>query len=384
MSYAFETGAESGVVIKVIGVGGGGGNAVNRMVGSGIKGIDFIAVNTDKQALNYSAADVKLQIGEKLTGGRGAGSKPDVGEKAARESEDEIRRLLEGSNMVFITAGMGGGTGTGGAPVIAELAKSMGILTIGIVTRPFTWEGKRRVEQASEGISSLKEKVDALVIIPNERLKLVSEQKITLQNAFEVADSVLLQGVQSISELITVPGIINLDFADISTVMTDAGYAHMGMGRASGKEKAMEAAKMAIRSPLLETSIDGAKRVIINITCSPDISLEEVEDAATMVQQAAHPDVHLIWGAAIDDSLEDEVRIAVIATGFEGDAPSAKHAEAALGDKPFTEAVEKAQQEAQPQPAETAEPEPAQTSEAKPDEDPLEIVLRMLENHPKN
>lgn len=383
MGFAIETGAESGVVIKVIGVGGGGGNAVNRMVGSGIKGIDFIAVNTDKQALNYSAADVKLQVGEKLTGGRGAGSKPEVGEKAARESEDEIRKLLEGSNMVFITAGMGGGTGTGGAPVIAELAKSMGILTIGIVTRPFTWEGKRRVEQASEGIAALKEKVDALVIIPNERLKLVSEQKITLQNAFEVADSVLLQGVQSISELITVPGIINLDFADISTVMTDAGYAHMGTGRASGKEKAMEAAKMAIRSPLLETSIDGAKRVIINITCSPDISLEEVEDAATMVQQAAHPDVHLIWGAAIDDTLEDEVRIAVIATGFEGGAPSAKHAEAALGDKPFTEAVEKAQQEAQPQPVE-AEPEQPQSNEGKPDEDPLEIVLRMLENHPKN
>lgn len=382
MSYAFETGAESGVVIKVIGVGGGGGNAVNRMVGSGIKGIDFIAVNTDKQALNYSAADVKLQVGEKLTGGRGAGSKPDVGEKAARESEDEIRKLLEGSNMVFITAGMGGGTGTGGAPVIAEIAKSMGILTIGIVTRPFTWEGKRRVEQASEGIAALKEKVDALVIIPNERLKLVSEQKITLQNAFEVADSVLLQGVQSISELITVPGIINLDFADISTVMTDAGYAHMGTGRASGKEKAMEAAKMAIRSPLLETSIDGAKRVIINITCSPDISLEEVEDAATMVQQAAHPDVHLIWGAAIDDTLEDEVRIAVIATGFDSGAPVSKKAEAAIGDKPFTEAVEKAQQEeAQPQ---TAEPEQPQQNEGKPDEDPLEIVLRMLENHPKN
>ncbi len=382
MSYAFETGAESGVVIKVIGVGGGGGNAVNRMVGSGIKGIDFIAVNTDKQALNYSAADVKLQVGEKLTGGRGAGSKPDVGEKAARESEDEIRKLLEGSNMVFITAGMGGGTGTGGAPVIAEIAKSMGILTIGIVTRPFTWEGKRRVEQASEGIAALKEKVDALVIIPNERLKLVSEQKITLQNAFEVADSVLLQGVQSISELITVPGIINLDFADISTVMTDAGYAHMGTGRASGKEKAMEAAKMAIRSPLLETSIDGAKRVIINIACSPDISLEEVEDAATMVQQAAHPDVHLIWGAAIDDTLEDEVRIAVIATGFDSGAPVSKKAEAAIGDKPFTEAVEKAQQEeTQPQ---TAEPEQPQQNEGKPDEDPLEIVLRMLENHPKN
>ena len=377
MGFAIETGAETGVVIKVIGVGGGGGNAVNRMVSSGIKGIDFIAVNTDKQALNYSAADVKLQVGEKLTGGRGAGSKPEIGEKAAKESEDEIRKLLQGANMVFITAGMGGGTGTGGAPVIAEIAKEMGILTIGIVTRPFTWEGKKRIEQASQGIAALKEKVDALVIIPNERLRLVSEQKVTLKNAFEIADSVLLQGVQSISELITVPGIINLDFADISTVMTDAGYAHMGTGRASGKEKAMEAAKMAISSPLLETSIDGAKRVIINITCSPDISLEEVEDAATMVQQAAHPAVHLIWGAAIDDSLEDEVRLCVIATGFDTDpVPAQQNAKAAaVGDKPFTEARDKANaaQEAQQaaQPENTAE---QQTEE----EDPIDIVLKLF------
>lgn len=377
MGFAIETGAETGVVIKVIGIGGGGGNAVNRMVSSGIKGIDFIAVNTDKQALNYSAADVKLQVGEKLTGGRGAGSKPEIGEKAAKESEDEIRKLLQGANMVFITAGMGGGTGTGGAPVIAEIAKEMGILTIGIVTRPFTWEGKKRIEQASQGIAALKEKVDALVIIPNERLRLVSEQKVTLKNAFEIADSVLLQGVQSISELITVPGIINLDFADISTVMTDAGYAHMGTGRASGKEKAMEAAKMAISSPLLETSIDGAKRVIINITCSPDISLEEVEDAATMVQQAAHPDVHLIWGAAIDDSLEDEVRLCVIATGFDTDpVPVQQNAKAAaVGDKPFTEARDKANaaQEAQQaaQPENTAE---QQTEE----EDPIDIVLKLF------
>ena len=349
MGFAIETGEETGVVIKVIGVGGGGGNAVNRMVNSGIHGVDFIAVNTDKQALKFSAADVKLQVGEKLTGGRGAGSKPEIGEKAARESEDQIRELLNGANMVFITAGMGGGTGTGGAPVIAEIAKQMGILTIGIVTRPFSWEGKKRIEQASAGIEALKEKVDALVIIPNERLKLVSEQKVTLKNAFEIADSVLLQGVQSISELITVPGIINLDFADISTVMTDAGYAHMGTGRASGKEKAVEAAKMAIRSPLLETSIDGAKRVIINFTCSEDISLEEVEDAAAMVQQAAHPDVHIIWGAAIDDTLEDEVRLSIIATGFDTEPPKApaapKPAEAAVGERAFSDAQAKAAQE---------------------------------------
>ena len=319
MGFAIETGAEAGVVIKVIGVGGGGGNAVNRMVSSGIKGIDFIAVNTDKQALNYSAADVKLQVGEKLTGGRGAGSKPEIGEKAAQESEDEIRKLLQGANMVFITAGMGGGTGTGGAPVIAEIAKEMGILTIGIVTRPFTWEGKKRIEQASQGISALKEKVDALVIIPNERLKLVSEQKVTLQNAFEIADSVLLQGVQSISELITVPGIINLDFADISTVMTDAGYAHMGMGRASGKDKAADAAAAAISSPLLETSINGAKGVIINIIASPDISLEDVDLASSMVRDVAHPDANIIWGAALDPSFNDEMQVTVIATNFESE-----------------------------------------------------------------
>jgi len=349
MGFAMETGTESGVVIKVIGVGGGGGNAVNRMVNSGIKGVDFIAVNTDSQALKFSAADVKLQVGAKLTGGLGAGSKPEIGEKAARESEDQIRQLLQGANMVFITAGMGGGTGTGGAPVIAEIAKQMGILTIGIVTRPFSWEGKRRIDQASEGIEALKEKVDALVVIPNERLKLVSEQKVTLKNAFEIADSVLLQGVQSISELITVAGIINLDFADISTVMTDAGYAHMGTGRASGKEKAIEAAKMAIKSPLLETSIDGARRVILNFTCSNDIELDEIEKAASIIQEAAHPDAHIIVGANMDDSLEDEVRLSIIATGFDNDpkvAPIKKEEAPAVSEKPFTEAKDKVENEA--------------------------------------
>ena len=377
MGYSFETGAETGVVIKVIGVGGGGGNAVNRMVSSGIKGVDFIAVNTDKQALNYSAADVKLQVGEKLTGGRGAGSKPEIGEKAAKESEDEIRNLLQGANMVFITAGMGGGTGTGGAPVIAEIAKEMGILTIGIVTRPFAWEGKRRIEQASQGIAALKEKVDALVIIPNERLKLVSEQKVTLKNAFEIADTVLLQAVQSISELITVPAEINLDFADVATVMTDAGYAHMGVGRASGKEKAIEAAKMAIRSPLLETSIEGAKRIILNFTGSPDIGLEEIEDAATMVQEAAHPDVHLIFGAAIDDTLEDEIRLSIIATGFdEADLP-ASLVNNGLAEKPFTAAKKQAEQ------AQTQEQQPEEQpkEEQKEERDPLEDVLALFRAH---
>jgi len=377
MGYSFETGAETGVVIKVIGVGGGGGNAVNRMVSSGIKGVDFIAVNTDKQALNYSAADVKLQVGEKLTGGRGAGSKPEIGEKAAKESEDEIRNLLQGANMVFITAGMGGGTGTGGAPVIAEIAKEMGILTIGIVTRPFAWEGKRRIEQASQGIAALKEKVDALVIIPNERLKLVSEQKVTLKNAFEIADTVLLQAVQSISELITVPAEINLDFADVATVMTDAGYAHMGVGCASGKEKAIEAAKMAIRSPLLETSIEGAKRIILNFTGSPDIGLEEIEDAATMVQEAAHPDVHLIFGAAIDDTLEDEIRLSIIATGFDEEDLPASLVNNGLAEKPFTAAKKEAEQ-AQ---AQEQQPEEQPKEEQKEERDPLEDVLALFRAH---
>ena len=320
MTFAFEAASENNVVIRVIGVGGGGGNAVNRMVTTGVRGIDFVAINTDKQALNYSAATMKLQIGQKATGGLGCGSNPGVGADAAQENEDEIRQMLQGANMVFITAGMGGGTGTGGAPIVARIAKEMGILTVGVVTRPFNFEGKKRIEQANAGIAALREQVDALVVIPNERLKLVSEQKITFQNAFEVADSVLHQAVQSISELMTVPGLINLDFNDVATIMRNAGYAHMGVGRASGKEKAVEAAKMAIASPLLETSINGARGVLLSITGSPDIGLEEVEQAATMVQEAAHPDAHIIFGAAVDEKLDDEIRITVVATGFD-DAP---------------------------------------------------------------
>ena len=322
MTFAFEAASENNVVIRVIGVGGGGGNAVNRMVTTGVRGIDFVAINTDKQALNYSAATMKLQIGQKATGGLGCGSNPGVGADAAQENEDEIRQMLQGANMVFITAGMGGGTGTGGAPIVARIAKEMGILTVGVVTRPFNFEGKKRIEQANAGIAALREQVDALVVIPNERLKLVSEQKITFQNAFEVADSVLHQAVQSISELMTVPGLINLDFNDVATIMRNAGYAHMGVGRASGKEKAVEAAKMAIASPLLETSINGARGVLLSITGSPDIGLEEVEQAATMVQEAAHPDAHIIFGAAVDEKLDDEIRITVVATGFDDDPKS--------------------------------------------------------------
>jgi len=274
MGFAFEYGSDTTVAIRVVGVGGGGGNAVNRMITGGVRGIDFVAINTDKQCLNYSAATMKLQIGDKLTRGLGAGGNPEMGRKAAQESEDEIRKMLEGANMVFITAGMGGGTGTGGAPVVAQIAKDMGILTVGVVTRPFNFEGRRRIDQANAGISELKEKVDALVVIPNERLKLVSDQKITFQNAFEVADNVLRQAVQSISELMTVPGLINLDFNDVATIMRNAGFAHMGVGRASGKEKAADAAKMAIESPLLETSISGARGVLLNITGSPDMGLK--------------------------------------------------------------------------------------------------------------
>lgn len=357
MGFSFDAGTENNVNIKVVGVGGGGGNAVNRMISSGIRGVDFIAVNTDKQALNYSAATIKMAVGEKLTKGLGAGSNPEIGRKAAEESAEDLKKVLESSNMVFITAGMGGGTGTGAAPIIAQIAKEMGILTVGIVTRPFAFEGKKRTDQATAGIMQLKEEVDALVTIPNERLKYVSEQKITLQNAFEVADSVLLQAVQSISELITVPGLINLDFADVSTIMRNAGYAHMGMGRASGKDKAEEAAKMAIQSPLLETSIAGARGVILNITGSPDIGLEEVEQAAAMVQTSAHPEAHIIFGAAIDENLEDEVKITVIATGFDDKPAMPKEPKAAA---PSQEAAP----QAQAQPAEQGDGQASQEPQA--------------------
>lgn len=312
------------VQIKVVGVGGGGNNAVNRMVNSDVQGVEFISINTDRQALLMSKATHKLQIGDKLTHGQGAGANPEKGQRAAEESKEEIADALKGTHMVFITAGMGGGTGTGAAPVIASVAKEMGILTVGIVTKPFLFEGRRRMEQAESGIMALREQVDSLVIIPNERLKLVSEQKITLANAFSVADDVLRQGVQSISDLIKVPGLVNLDFADITAVMKDAGYAHMGVGHASGKDKAETAARMAISSPLLETSITGARGVIINVMASPDIGLEEVEMASSMITEAADPGANIIWGAALTDTLEDEMNITVIATGFDSGPKSAE------------------------------------------------------------
>ncbi|MBQ7087990.1 MAG: cell division protein FtsZ [Clostridia bacterium] len=370
MGFEFDTGVESNVNIKVIGVGGAGGNAVNRMITSGLRGIDFIAINTDKQALDYSASTIKLQIGEKITKGLGAGSNPEIGCKAAQESEDDIRALLEGSNMVFITAGMGGGTGTGGAPVVAKIAKEMGVLTVGVVTKPFSFEGRKRTDHAVMGINNLKENVDALIIIPNDRLKLVSTQKITFQNAFEIADGVLRQAVQSISELITVPGLINLDFADVCTVMKDAGYAHMGMGRAGGKDKAEVAANMAIQSPLLETSIAGARGVLINITGSPDIGLDEIDVAASLVREAAHPDAHIIFGAAIDDNLEDEVHITVIATGFDE-----KKTEGADG--LFTNVMAKAEEAKKEEPKQEA---PAPAAEEKKPEVP-EVTQETIDDH---
>ena len=324
MGFEFEQGLDNVVSIKVIGVGGGGGNAVNRMVESGVQGVEFISVNTDMQALNFSQAGTKIQIGEKLTKGQGAGANPEIGRKAAEESKEQIAAALAGTNMVFITAGMGGGTGTGAAPVDEQIAREMGILSVGVVTRPFAFEGKKRLEQALAGIDELNKNVDSLVIIPNERLKYVSEQKITFKNAFEIADGVLRQAVANISELITVPGFINLDFADVTSVMKDAGYAHIGTGRAAGKDKAAEAARMAISSPLLETSIDMAHGVIVSVIGSDDIGLDEVETAATMVQQAAHPDAHIIFGAFIDDTMDDEIRVVVIATGFDNIPNSAK------------------------------------------------------------
>ena len=316
MAFEIANEFEDVTQIKVIGVGGGGGNAINRMVSSGVQGVEFIAINTDKQVLMFSKATHKIQIGEKVTGGRGAGARPEMGLKAAEESRDAIIDALNGANMVFVTAGMGGGTGTGAAPAIAQIAKERGILTVGIVTKPFAFEGKRRMQQAEAGIAELAQHVDSLIVIPNERLKLVSDQKITFSNAFDVADDVLRQGVKSISELIKVPGFVNLDFADVTAIMKDAGHAHMGVGRASGKEKAEAAANAAISSPLLETTIQGAKGVIISITSSPDITLDDVDVASSIISAAADADANIIFGVAFDEKLDDEIVVTVIATGF--------------------------------------------------------------------
>ena len=303
--------------IKVIGVGGAGNNAVNRMIEAGIRNVEFIAVNTDRQTLNESKANSKIQIGEKLTRGLGAGANPDIGSQAAEESRAEIAEALKGSDMVFVTAGMGGGTGTGAAPIVAATAKEMGILTIGVVTKPFTFEGKKRLAQAERGIASLKGKVDTLVVIPNDKLLQVIDRKTSMIEAFRMADDVLRQGVQGISDLISVPGVINLDFADVRTIMLNQGMAHMGIGCASGENRAEDAAKQAIQSPMLETSIEGARGIIINITGGSDMGLHEANTAAELVQRSADPEANIIFGTVIDESMGDELQITVIATGFE-------------------------------------------------------------------
>ncbi len=333
MSEMFQ---ERVVKIKVIGVGGAGNNVINRMIDSGVDGVDFIVINTDKQDLNKSNCKNKVQIGEKLTGGMGAGSKPEIGKKSAEESRAQIAKILEGTDMVFITAGMGGGTGTGAAPIVADLAHEAGVLTVGVVTKPFKFEGANRMRQAEAGIAELSDKVDSLIIIPNDRLKYVTDQKITFANAFGIADDVLKQAVTSISELVGYSDrvIINLDFADVSAVMKDAGRAHMGVGTASGREKAEQAALAAINSPLLETSINGATGVLVNVTGSNELTLDDVETAAGIVQENANPDANIIFGATSSDEFEDEMRVTVIATGFEQkkEAAPAKAEESPVAD----------------------------------------------------
>ena len=366
MHMNFDMDNETGRVIniKVVGVGGGGGNAVNHMVVSEVQGVEFISLNTDRQALMKSKATVKTVIGEKTCKGGGAGGNPDVGQRAGEESRDEIMAALKGAQMVFVTAGMGGGTGTGSAAIVAEVSREMGALTVGVVTKPFAFEGKRRMEQAESGILALRDHVDALIVIPNERLKEVSETKITLMNAFAQADDVLRHGVQSISDLINIEGFINLDFADVTAIMKDAGYAHMGVGHAAGKGKAEDAARAAISSPLMETSINGARGVLVNITGSMDIGLEDVEAAAGLIQQAAHPDANIIFGANFDESMDDEIRVTVVATRFDEGPVSHVSAPVAEPEKTtgmFTEAVEKKEAEVKTEANTAADDDPFDT-----------------------
>ncbi len=367
MTFEHDDSLECGVNIKVIGVGGGGNNAVNRMISANIQGVNFISVNTDRQALRKSEAPNQLVIGEKITKGFGAGANPTIGARAAEESIEEIRALLEGTDMVFITAGMGGGTGTGAAPVLARVAREMDILTIGIVTKPFVFEGAKRMTQAEAGIAELAQFVDSLVVIPNERLKQVSNAKISLSNAFGIADDVLRHGVQSISDLINVPGFINLDFADVTSVMANAGYAHMGVGSATGKDKAEEAAKEAVSSPLLESSISGAKGILISMVVSEDVGLEDVDLAASLISQEASPDANVIWGVAFDPELEDEMKITIIATGFQKKPEDANRGGATVKTNPGSpfrkEAVNPnaaVQRPASPAPERRAAPQPPQ------------------------
>ena len=378
MSYKSETGPENVVTLKVLGVGGAGNNVVNRMVKSGTQGVEFISVNTDKQALAVSNADQKIQIGEKLTHGQGAGSDPDMGKKSAEESRNDIAKAIEDADMVFITAGMGGGTGTGAAPIVAEIAREAGALTVGVVTKPFKFEGKRRMDQAIAGIDALLGKVDSLLIIPNDRLKYATDQKVTLANAFEIADDVLRQAVTSISDLIKNTGFINLDFADVTTIMKDAGFAHMGVGHAVGKGKAEEAARMAVASPLMETSINGAHGVLINITGGEDMGLEDVEAAANLVQEAAHPDANIIFGATFDNTLDDEIRVIVIATGFETGRPETPEEAAKQQAAPAQGMYTAAQQQAAAAPAAPAQQEQQPAAPASNDDDPYDTIFKIF------
>ena len=364
MAFSPETGPDNVVVIKVVGVGGAGNNVVNRMVQSGSQGVEYIAVNTDKPALSVSNADQKIQIGEKLTHGQGAGADPEIGKKAAEESRNNIAKALEGADMVFLACGMGGGTGTGASPIIADIAREAGILTVAVVTKPFGFEGKRRMIQAEEVIANLLGKVDSLLVIPNVRIKHATDQKFTFANAFAIADEVLLQAVTSISDLVKNTSFINQDFADVTSIMKDAGYAHMGVGRAAGKGKAEDAARAAIASPLMETSINGAKGVLVNITGSLDIGLEDVEAAASLVQEAAHPDANIIFGAGFDETMDDEIRVTVIATRFDEKPAGAKtEAEKEKEKGLFSGAVEKK--------AEAAETAPAE-------EDPYDVLAKIF------
>jgi cell division protein FtsZ len=390
MAFELDRGTESVVNIKVIGIGGGGNNVVNRMSEAGVTSAELVAVNTDKQALINTLATHKIQIGEKLTGGKGAGSDPEVGRRSMEESRSEVAKMLEGTDMVFISAGMGGGTGTGAAPIVADLAREAGVLTVGIVTKPFHFEGTRRMKQAEAGIEELRSRVDSLIIIPNERLKLISTEKISFATGFKIADEVLKQSVQSISDLINTAQIINLDFADICSVMRDAGYAHIGVGRASGKNKAEEAAKAAIHSPLLETTINGAKGVIINVTGDADLGMEDVDIAAEMVRNAVHHDANIIFGAALDDSMNDEIRVIIIATGFDeigmadDTKPLFRQQSSGLGQSP-TSAAANAPAVNQPVIMDSVvegalqEPEPeAPKEDPEREEDPFESIFRIF------
>ncbi len=327
MTFEHDENCEYAVNIKVVGVGGGGVNAVNRMISTGIKGVEFIAVNTDKQSLKKSVAPTKVVIGEKITNGFGAGSNPEIGKRSAEEAVNEFKNLFKGADMIFLTAGMGGGTGTGALPIVAKVARELDILTVGVVTTPFAFEGKRRMEQAKAGIEEVKEFVDTLVVIPNERLKMVTDTRITLANAFSEADDVLRRGVQSISDLINIPGFINIDFADVTSVIASSGVAYMGVGSAKGKDKAQTAATMAISSPLLETSIKGAKGILLSVLASPDVGLEDVDTAATMIADECNAEASVIWGVAFDPSLEDEMKITIIAAGFDADGEDKKEQE---------------------------------------------------------